>query len=726
MVKSILDIYTEKAGIESGTLAVYYDLSGSVTGPDESSFFKLTSGVSNSLDTYVVYNQLFSTGSQLYPDSELNPLIATDNYPAVITSTSTAPTGSGYFDGKSSLKISKPFVGEDWTCFFDFSGYDVDEETFGLNQVLFSTMKDPFALSGFNVGINGSNRFYYEYISSKDGNNYHRSSETLPVHLKSLNLVSLAKNDASIEISLHKPNEETVSLKNFIDDFSRSNDIYVGGMSNGGVYSHFYTGYSGYMNSFLFFDEYVSETSRDIVAESFFVTGYTPETLITSEIINKEVTGVEVRNVLSGVGITSYSLQRSEDFGSYSNEAGNSVPIYSLQGVQGNIYTKALVDLTGQNNVSSISGYYKSEESVRDNYYIRKSDSVVGKIKFDEPLLRGEVYELYSHASWLNTINYRTEKNLYSFGYVGASPAVPGGDGEGGIKIDSMEIRNDNFSYDPLTNQPFLQFFHNGIFNSEVSGMYSVSDVFANNFSNVGIQGSSAVYKGEYFIHDNAAGAYGTDNVSERVDKNSYYLALNETDAIMRKDDFGLFDIISGATVTGQYDPNHFPHPEFKSTEGYHPKDIYYNGMKLISGVHYTLDVAGGDPDGYVTINSELHYMIKEKSRLDFVPQASTDFTRATGTITTETNEIDVDNIYQEQLWRNGVRLIPGIDYFRAPLNSLISGADYPSYINESFVFDFSNTAIDVSIDENTANTNAKIFSLEKGEQKANLFETDS
>ena len=73
MIKSILDIYTEKAGIESGTLAVYYDLSGSVTGPDESSFFKLTSGVSNSLDTHVVYNQLFSTGSQLYPDSELNP-----------------------------------------------------------------------------------------------------------------------------------------------------------------------------------------------------------------------------------------------------------------------------------------------------------------------------------------------------------------------------------------------------------------------------------------------------------------------------------------------------------------------------------------------------------------------------------------------------------------------------------------------------------------------------
>jgi hypothetical protein len=112
--------------------------------------------------------------------------------------------------------------------------------------------------------------------------------------------------------------------------------------------------------------------------------------------------------------------------------------------------------------------------------------------------------------------------------------------------------------------------------------------------------------------------------------------------------------------------------------------------------------------------------------RLDFVPQASTNFTRATGTVTTQTNEIDVDNIYYEQLWRNGVRLIPGVDYFRTPLDSLIGGEDYPSYANESFVFDFSNTAIDVLVDENKVSTSVKTFSLDKGEQKANLFETDS
>ena len=59
MLKSILDVYVEKAGVETDTLVSYYDLSGSVTGPNEASFFKLTSGVSNSLDTYLVYNQIY-------------------------------------------------------------------------------------------------------------------------------------------------------------------------------------------------------------------------------------------------------------------------------------------------------------------------------------------------------------------------------------------------------------------------------------------------------------------------------------------------------------------------------------------------------------------------------------------------------------------------------------------------------------------------------------------
>ena len=108
-------------------------------------------------------------------------------------------------------------------------------------------------------------------------------------------------------------------------------------------------------------------------------------------------------------------------------------------------------------------------------------------------------------------------------------------------------------------------------------------------FGCVGIEGSNALYKGDYFIHDNSAGAYGIKNLESRVENNSYFIALNENDSEMTRDDFGLFDIVSGATVTGEWDPQVFPSPEFKGEDGYLDKDIYYNGMKLLSGVHSPL-----------------------------------------------------------------------------------------------------------------------------------------
>ena len=148
--------------------------------------------------------------------------------------------------------------------------------------------------------------------------------------------------------------------------------------------------------------------------------------------------------------------------------------------------------------------------------------------------------------------------------------------------------------------------------------------------------------------------------------------------------------------------------------------------MKLLSGVHYYYDAPS--PPGIVVFRNELTVHLglahQDPVRFSFVPQASTTFSRVTGQPTVPTNEVDVDNVYFEQVWRNGIRQIPGVDYFRTPLDSLISGVDYPSYQNNSFNFNFTNTAIDVTIDEQRENTNTKLFSLNKAQQKANLFET--
>ena len=109
-----------------------------------------------------------------------------------------------------------------------------------------------------------------------------------------------------------------------------------------------------------------------------------------------------------------------------------------------------------------------------------------------------------------------------------------------------------------------------------------------------------------------------------------------------------------------------------------------------------------------------------------FAPRASSTFSRITGEVeegSDALSEIEVNNIFFEQVWRNGIRQIPGIDYARSPENSLISGVNSPSYINDSFNFVFSNDVVDVSVDDEGQNTNNKIFSLNTAEQKTNMFE---
>ena len=57
MNKEILIEYTQQAGLETGVLSAFYNLSGSVDTDDPEDrmgFYKLTSGASNTLDTYVV------------------------------------------------------------------------------------------------------------------------------------------------------------------------------------------------------------------------------------------------------------------------------------------------------------------------------------------------------------------------------------------------------------------------------------------------------------------------------------------------------------------------------------------------------------------------------------------------------------------------------------------------------------------------------------------------
>ena len=77
-----------------------------------------------------------------------------------------------------------------------------------------------------------------------------------------------------------------------------------------------------------------------------------------------------------------------------------------------------------------------------------------------------------------------------------------------------------------------------------------------------------------------------------------------------------------------------------------------------------------------------------------------------------------MSNIFFEQVWRNGARQIPGVDYFRFANDSIITGVDTPSAVIDSFELVNSRNDLDVSVLPNVDNNKEALFVLSKDSRK--------
>ena len=216
---------------------------------------------------------------------------------------------------------------------------------------------------------------------------------------------------------------------------------------------------------------------------------------------------------------------------------------------------------------------------------------------------------------------------------------------------------------------------------------------------------------------------------------NTYHIALNDKTATWNAENDNLiFDLASGAALTGEYNGGDTP-PEREFGGDYHGKDVYYNGQKLISGIHYRHVTDGNGDAAYYMEPSELRTnapsreteipIVDPHNKLVFVPPASKYYTRVSGIVRPldyQIKEVEMDNVFFEQVWVNGKRMIPGVDYEKVPNHSLLGG-DSISNKEKSFVMDYKENSIDISILSERKNENNKVFSLDKINQKQNLFE---
>jgi hypothetical protein len=341
MEKYILDAYMDKASIPTGALSIKYDF---ITG-----YGVVNSNYVNGVPTQtdgVIYNQVYSTGTQHYIEDELHRVIS--NYSPALTMINSPHriTGSGFFEGSGVLKITNEIKDDTWTAFFKLKPYLVNKDR-SKGQVLLSTIESGAAdISGFRFGINGANKLFFEHPNNLSHEDL-RVSTLANQSLSTENIISVSYDGNLAEISSHNFDPDETE-RDYVDlsGYNKSDQWYIGNnisFPNKNI-DPFYTGYSGYLNDFIYFNEYLTIDQKDTIAESFFVESYVAET--TGEITGlfNLVTGSEISGIFLESGITGYEVKKKEDV---EQEGGGLFRTYFLSGVSGAISGDVIVELTG-------------------------------------------------------------------------------------------------------------------------------------------------------------------------------------------------------------------------------------------------------------------------------------------------------------------------------------------------------------------------------------------
>ncbi|MAG59185.1 hypothetical protein CMO96_00110 [Candidatus Woesebacteria bacterium] len=372
----------------------------------------------NSVNTgnlYAFYSFNYLSGSYVFNEKFENPVEASkagasgsiidkDAIPAYVLDTGSfsGASSSGYFDTNSILRVGYDVLLNGWTIYIN---YELKNKTLNRDRgkTLLSSMHSPSDKSGFNIGVNGSNRLYFEYVDTGG----YLNTLTSDHELGNRNLVSVTKtnNSQMLEIGYH----DFINSKNHYQTFFQNNSVsdgidsinsknwYVGDFFNGNEY---YTGFEGYMDDLAIFSGYMERSTRDSIAEAFFATDYSGKSETVVEIPFNKITGSGVATVLvTGTGITGYELKTN----SITGRDGTSIPVNFYSGVTGELTGLIKVYQTGSETGSMPSGETIPERFFFDTDYsfLFAKDNIIFKDKIDSI----DIYEIYAYSGKKNNLN---------------------------------------------------------------------------------------------------------------------------------------------------------------------------------------------------------------------------------------------------------------------------------------------------------------------------------
>ena len=346
----------------------------------------------------VLFNNLYTTGEHFIGgdssklDLELYPAISVGS-----TNNATAGTygGSGYFNYSDLLQIGTGLPLDEWSVFLNF--LQSTPPSGRTASVLLSSMDNPGSQSGFNIGLNASNRVYVDFINGSGARETHTHSAELS---NFNNLVSVSKDSDQIQITYHDFIENDNKLETFdVSGMKTASAWKIGGMVT--PYGS-YTGFSGYIDDILISSEAYNGARANLISDSFFTTGV--ESGHSKEVVtySNKVTGTTLNTCgVTGTGITGYVDVLVDTV--------NGVPLYQKSGVTGEL-TGLVVDyLTGGlisgTGISLVEGYNLFDYSYSNKF---ADNSIV----FDKKVSSSSTYELYSYNQRTDLLN---KELIYNF-----------------------------------------------------------------------------------------------------------------------------------------------------------------------------------------------------------------------------------------------------------------------------------------------------------------------
>ena len=222
------------------------------------------------IENGIVFNEIYDTDRHYPEPGCLNAAI----YPGILVSCADHTQfdaykgccSMGYFDSTTAVRIGYKLPHNEWTVFLNYNNR-VARNDRDRAEVLFSSMPTPTAASGFNVGLNGANRLYFEYVNTLG----EKKNVVLPDQIENYNIISIAKSANDVTISNHDPfSRKDYSIYYAFDDVMADSDVWTLGNFTASYETadhKRYRGFNGYIDDFILFNVAYSEDQRNILSE---------------------------------------------------------------------------------------------------------------------------------------------------------------------------------------------------------------------------------------------------------------------------------------------------------------------------------------------------------------------------------------------------------------------------------------------------------------------------